>query len=52
MNMEGAWYPPAIHPWDNKMQFNGKELNEEFGLGWMNFPPNFDQKLPEIKVRY
>jgi RHS repeat-associated protein len=36
MNMEGAWMNDATSK-DNKFQYNGKELNEDFGLGWSDY---------------
>jgi RHS repeat-associated protein len=34
MNMEGNWTPKGANGEGNKYQYNGKELNEDFGLGW------------------
>ena len=33
--MEGNWYPQQ--PVRNGYQYNGKELNEEFGLNWNDY---------------
>lgn len=34
--MEGVWSnTPSVL--DNKYQYNGKELNDDFGLGWMDY---------------
>ncbi|WP_373552384.1 DUF6443 domain-containing protein [Haliscomenobacter sp.] len=33
--MEGPWVNDPAE--DNKYQFNGKELNDDFGLGWMDY---------------
>jgi len=35
LNHEGPWYG-GIGP-ENKYQYNGKELNEDFGLNWYDF---------------
>ena len=35
LNMEGNWYPQQ--PVRNGYQYNGKELNEEFGLNWNDY---------------
>ena len=34
MTMEGPWMQSGVN---NKYQYNGKELNEEFGLDWMDY---------------
>ncbi|MDX2072150.1 MAG: DUF6443 domain-containing protein [Haliscomenobacter sp.] len=33
--MEGPWMNDPAE--DNKYQYNGKELNDDFGLGWMDY---------------
>jgi RHS repeat-associated protein len=33
--MEGPWVNDPAE--DNKYQYNGKELNDDFGLGWMDY---------------
>ena len=34
LNMEGPWNGAKG---DNKYQYNGKELNDDFGLGWNDY---------------
>ena len=34
MNMEGNWTPKGANGEGNKYQYNGKEWNDDFGLGW------------------
>ncbi len=36
MNMEGVWMND-LGSKDNKYQYNGKELNEDFGLNWSDY---------------
>ncbi|MDX2189334.1 MAG: RHS repeat-associated core domain-containing protein, partial [Bacteroidota bacterium] len=36
MNMEGVWLNDAASK-DSKYQYNGKELNDNFGLGWSDY---------------
>ncbi|AEE51246.1 RHS repeat-associated core domain protein [Haliscomenobacter hydrossis DSM 1100] len=36
MNMEGVWMNDAGSK-DSKYLYNGKELNDDFGLGWMDY---------------
>jgi RHS repeat-associated protein len=38
LNMEGPWHVP-VEPEDrvNRYQYNGKELNEDIGLGWSDY---------------
>jgi RHS repeat-associated protein len=36
MNMEGAWMNDAGSK-DNKYTYNGKEINEDFGLNWSDY---------------
>jgi RHS repeat-associated protein len=40
MAMEGTWYnTPSVS--DNKYQYNGKELNDDFGLNWNDYGARF-----------
>ncbi len=39
LNMEGNWSGGAQNP--NKYQFNGKELNQDFGLDWNDYGARF-----------
>ena len=34
LNMEGNWTPKGANGEGNKYQYNGKELNDDFGLNW------------------
>jgi RHS repeat-associated protein len=34
LNMEGNWTPSGANGGGNKYQYNGKEWNDDFGLGW------------------
>ena len=48
LNMEGTWCnTPSIT--DTKYQYNGKELNDDFGLGWMNYGSrNYDATIAKF----
>ncbi len=37
MAFEGAWLQNDASIRDNKYQYNGKELNDDFGLNWMDY---------------
>ena len=39
LNHEGTFYP--TQPTQNQYQYNGKELNEEFKLNWMDYGARF-----------
>jgi RHS repeat-associated protein len=39
LNMEGNWQGGAQG--DNKYQYNGKQLNDDFGLGWNDYGARF-----------
>jgi RHS repeat-associated protein len=41
LNMEGNWTPSGANGGGNKYQYNGKELNEDFGLGWNDYGARF-----------
>jgi RHS repeat-associated protein len=41
MNMEGNWTPKGANGEGNKYQYNGKELNEDFGLNWNDYGARF-----------
>ncbi len=37
LTMEGAWREPELPRKENEYGYNGKELNEELGLGWLDY---------------
>jgi RHS repeat-associated protein len=39
--MEGNWTPSGANGEGNKYQYNGKELNEDFGLNWNDYGARF-----------
>jgi RHS repeat-associated protein len=39
--MEGNWTPKGANGEGNKYQYNGKELNDDFGLGWNDYGARF-----------
>jgi RHS repeat-associated protein len=41
LNMEGNWTPSGANGGGNKYQYNGKELNDDFGLGWNDYGARF-----------
>jgi RHS repeat-associated protein len=41
LNMEGNWTPSGANGEGNKYQYNGKELNEDFGLNWNDYGARF-----------
>jgi RHS repeat-associated protein len=41
LNMEGNWTPKGANGGGNKYQYNGKELNEDFGLNWNDYGARF-----------
>jgi RHS repeat-associated protein len=41
LNMEGNWTPSGANGEGNKYQYNGKELNDDFGLGWNDYGARF-----------
>jgi RHS repeat-associated protein len=41
LNMEGNWTPSGGNGEGNKYQYNGKELNEDFGLNWNDYGARF-----------
>ena len=41
LNMEGNWTPKGANGEGNKYQYNGKEWNDDFGLGWNDYGARF-----------
>jgi RHS repeat-associated protein len=41
LNMEGNWTPSGANGGGNKYQYNGKELNDDFSLGWNDYGARF-----------
>ena len=41
LNMEGNWTPKGANGEGNKYQYNGKELNDDFGLNWNDYGARF-----------